>query len=778
MNTLITEHMHSCSVIIMSALSLFVCLLLLLLAPVLSHPSGGRQKPLPQFKMTDEVRFSVDKVYLISSCHLDLGFADTLVNIVNRYFDEFFPQTIMLGQEFLHMDREEKFVFTIHSYLVWLYLNCPVDTGLHCPDESAIDAFKEAVKDGIIVWHAFPFNAQPEVYDSSLMDFGFYLTANISSELGFLPMAMSQRDVPGLSRSVIPIMKKRGVEAITVGVNTACMPPAVPSAFVWRDEKSDTEVIGMWHPRGYGIESGLGIHLSDIVYVPGMYTALAFAIRSDNTGPPSFAEVVKNYEDIREIFPNAEIVASSYNEYVEELVAHKDLLPVFTQEIGDTWIHGAGSDPWKTTQYRLMMRLRSQCLANGGCSLNDQRIYDFSAYLLKYGEHTWGKDIKKYLSDTQNWSNEMFHHLQYVMHNYIDVVESWSEQRLWALKYALDALKDHELRTQIESGVKELYFDGTLSMAGFSEVPCDSSIDINGNLSLAFANSTLGLASLMDKRGAEVREYSSGPDSPLGRIRYTTYTAEDYKNFLDNYLIDRSLDYAYEDLGKPGLDTAETDHIVDTVRLNSCWKKEEDSSAKRKSFNDDDDEVDYGTTYRLRGTFSPLSVVEYGASQEVVMDIKMPNASTMPQSSEPLHIKMIVYVMNKTSTRIPESLSVLFKPNPELVVPHSLSISKIGQFVNALDVITNGSKHVHGSDYGVKYAEPVPLSVTSWDAPILSVGGDNYFPVPMENPNVNEGFSFNLFNNLWGTNYIMWYPYQKGEESSMYRFTLTLPPTK
>ena len=188
--------------------------------------------------------------------------------------------------------------------------------------------------------------------------------------------------------------------------------------------------------------------------------------------------------------------------------------------------------------------------------------------------------------------------------------------------------------------------------------------------------------------------------------------------------------------------------------------------------------MDYGTTYRLRGTFSPLSVVEYGASQEVVMDIKMPNASTMPQSSEPLHIKMIVYVMNKTSTRIPESLSVLFKPNPELVVPHSLSVSKIGQFVNALDVITNGSKHVHGSDYGVKYAEPVPLSVTSWDAPILSVGGDNYFPVPMENPDVSEGFSFNLFNNLWGTNYIMWYPYQKGEESSMYRFTLTLPPTK
>ena len=771
----------SCCVVLsvnMSTLSFYVCLSFFLVLP---HPppvfaQWQDIKHLPQVQLTDEARLSVDKVYLISSCHLDLGFADTLVNIVNRYFDEFFPQAIQLGQEFLHMDREEKFVFTTHSYLIWLYLNCPLESGLHCPDESAISDFKNAVKDGLIVWHSFPFNAQPEVYDSSLMDFGFHLTANISDQLGFRPVAMSQRDVPGLSRSVIPIMKKEGVKAITVGVNTACMPPAVPSAFVWRDEESDSEVIGMWHPHGYGIESGLGISLSDIVYVPGMYTALAFAIRSDNSGPPSFAEVVKNYEGIREIFPNAEIVASSYNEFVEELVSHKDLLPVVTKEIGDTWIHGVGSDPWKTTQFRLMMRLRSECLANGSCSLDDPRIYAFSSYLLKYGEHTWGKDIKKYLKDNFNWDNKRFHHVQYAMPNYIDVVKSWTEQRDWSLKYALDALEDHELRDKIDSVTKDLYFDGTLDMSGFQEIPCDAPVDINGSISLGFDNSTLGLASLVDKRGAEHREYSTGPYSPLGEIRYTAYTAEDYKNFLDNYLVDRSLNYAYEDLGKPGLDLAGTTHLVDTVSLYSCWKKEESSHTKKSSRIKDDDHDD-GIVYRLRGTFSlPQSVIEYGASQEVAMDIKLPNVSNMPSSSEPLPIKMTVYLINKTSTRIPESLSIIFKPNPQLVSPMSLSISKLGQYVNALDVIKNGSKHVHGSDHGVKYSHPVPLSVKSWDAPILSVGGDNYFPVPMEDPEVTEGFSFNLFNNLWGTNYIMWYPYQKGEESAMYRFTMTLPP--
>jgi hypothetical protein len=45
----------------------------------------------------------------------------------------------------------------------------------------------------------------------------------------------------------------------------------------------------------------------------------------------------------------------------------KRTLPVVAGEIGDTWIHGVGSDPVKVRNYRAVMRMRSQCIWDGSC---------------------------------------------------------------------------------------------------------------------------------------------------------------------------------------------------------------------------------------------------------------------------------------------------------------------------------------------------------------------------------------------------------------------------
>lgn len=58
---------------------------------------------------------------------------------------------------------------------------------------------------------------------------------------------MSQRDVPGMTRSVIPYLLQSGIRAISVGVNGASAPPVVPKAFVWRDPVSNTDILAMWH---------------------------------------------------------------------------------------------------------------------------------------------------------------------------------------------------------------------------------------------------------------------------------------------------------------------------------------------------------------------------------------------------------------------------------------------------------------------------------------------------------------------------------------------------
>jgi hypothetical protein len=185
-----------------------------------------------------------------------------------------------------------------HSWLVSMYLDCPPGLGFHCPNASAVSAFASAVKRGDIYWHAYAFNAEPEGYpDASMFEFGVQLTHALDDTFG-LPhkQVLSQRDVPGLTRGVVPLLAKHGVTALSIGVNGGCAPPAVPRIFRWKDNASATSVYGLVHAGGYG-----GIGLSDCATAPGFDGALAFAWRLDNSGPQSLAEVQAIYAQLRQV---------------------------------------------------------------------------------------------------------------------------------------------------------------------------------------------------------------------------------------------------------------------------------------------------------------------------------------------------------------------------------------------------------------------------------------------------------------------------------------------
>ncbi len=102
-----------------------------------------------------------------------------------------------------------------------------------------------------------------------------------------------------------------------------------------------------------------------------------------------------------------------------------------------------------------------------------------------------------------------------------------------------------------------------------------------------------------------------------------------------------------------------------------------------------------------------------------------------------------------------------------------MAVGKLGEYINVLDVIKNGSKHLHGSDHGISYEEG--FNVTAYDSGVVCVGAPTAFPTPAVQPSVTQGFSFAIYNNVWGTNYIMWYPYLPEDKSSLYRFKMVLP---
>lgn len=224
-----------------------------------------------------------------------------------------------------------------------------------------------------------------------MVEFGLKLSKDYSNKYGAqISNTLSQRDVPMLTKSMIPILLNNNISAISIGVNGGSAPAAVPSIFKWQyDSSPNNTIIGMVHPGGYG-----GVDLSDTVYLPQFDHALVMAWNADNAGPPNEQMVVKWYNQTRYNFPNASVIkASSFTEFVDVLKSERykdvyDALPVYKGEIGDAWNFGIQADPYKIAAHRIAQDLRGKCLRDGKCNVDDGNFYNFSRLLLKNGEHT------------------------------------------------------------------------------------------------------------------------------------------------------------------------------------------------------------------------------------------------------------------------------------------------------------------------------------------------------------------------------------------------------
>jgi hypothetical protein len=119
---------------------------------------------------------NITTVHLIQSNHLDVGYTATARDVINQYFTSYFPRAIKVGQELRRANGTERLKWMTQTYLVTLYLNCPVGLGLTCPSAALISAFKASVAAGDITYQAFPHNAELMMLDPSMLTFGVKLT--------------------------------------------------------------------------------------------------------------------------------------------------------------------------------------------------------------------------------------------------------------------------------------------------------------------------------------------------------------------------------------------------------------------------------------------------------------------------------------------------------------------------------------------------------------------------------------------------------------------------
>jgi hypothetical protein len=228
-------------------------------------------------------------VHVISSEHFDAGFSDSAAGVLNKYFEQYFADVAKRTDPSYSSD-EQDFKFMFQAYPMSIFLNCPPSIpNLRCPNTTTLTSVKSALERGSIWFNGFPNNAEFALLSPEL------IVAGIESVVGDItrayggrdhPKTVSQRDVPGLPRSIIPILRGAGIEMISLGVNGGSAPPELPPVFRWIDTVSSQDIIVIYHALGYGCNEKDCSHIDQAVYVEGMSSVLVPWWEGDFYGPP------------------------------------------------------------------------------------------------------------------------------------------------------------------------------------------------------------------------------------------------------------------------------------------------------------------------------------------------------------------------------------------------------------------------------------------------------------------------------------------------------------
>ena len=104
--------------------------------------------------------------------------------------------------------------------------------------------------------------------------------------------------------------------------------------------------------------------------------------------------------------------------------------------------------------------------------------------------------------------------------------------------------------------------------------------------------------------------------------------------------------------------------------------------------------------------------------------------------------------LDKPANRLPECTRLRFYP-----VHTPITLYKLGRPIDPAEIVENGGRKVAA----VQYLTAGDLRLTSRNAPLVSVGAGDILRFDNAPPEPEKGLTFTLHNNIWGTNFPLWY---------------------
>ncbi len=665
----------------------------------------------------------IQKVQVVFKTHLDVGYTDLSSVILRKYVEEYIPHAIGVA-ETLNQNGEKKFIWTVGSFLIDYFFH-------HASKEQCL-RLEKAICEGMISWHGCALTTHTELMDRTLLDFSLSLSEELDRRFGKKTIGAKMTDVPGHTRAMVPALAAHGIQYLHIGTNLASPVPDVPPVFRWR--QGEDEVI-VHYSSSYGAP----------LQLEGLDTVIEYAYTGDNTGPQSAERVESILDDLGKRYPGAKIEAATISDVARTLLSVRDTLPVVTEEIGDTWIHGVGTDPCKVRNYYELLRLKEKWLQEGRLERGGKVWHDFMTNLMLVAEHTWSADIKKYLFDFTNWEKEAFRtarktdktdislvpnqyrSLEDTIRREVGVFRGGCTEGSYSLyeasqaeqpayidaavealppdlkEEALEALKETQPRRQTDKG--ETVQPGQWLEFGEYRLKVDGNGGINGL-----------------KKGNRILAEDIG----VGRLSYQVFSAKtvlglqyDYNVHLEN-----NLAWSEADFHKPGLcrvpdlkdqifDFALTGMYRKGNRLVICLNGDEDACER------------YGCP-----RYAEL-IYEFGTD-----------------------IRLTLNWFGKDASRIPEAIWLGFRF--KAATPALWRMKKIDSWISPLEVVCHGNRKQHVVTEWKYEGADGAIHLRSLHAGLCSVGARNLYVYDNVTDDPGNGFYFCLYNNRWGTNYKTW----------------------
>ena len=616
-------------------------------------------------------------VKLIFKTHLDIGFTGLAATVIRQYLDNFIPTAIQTAAYFKRQPRQKfRYRWTVGSWLVNEYLERTCG--------AARRQLEVAIADDTIVWHALPFTPHSELAGRPLFEHALTLSKRLDERFGKRTIAAKLTDVPGHTRGIIGPLVAAGVKLLHIGVNPASALPETPPVFRWCDTAGHELIVV--YSQDYGAQVTVGD------------TRFVMRMTGDNLG----AHTPEQVETIMADYPGAVLGGATLNDLAAELELHAGEYPVLTCEIGDTWIHGLGTDPRKVAEFKAMERLSNQWPDSPAKAA-------FRHRLLMIIEHTWGLDEKNHFRAPDAWRPDDLNS------GYAQAfAASWQEKRdlvTVAVRH-LPAAKRREAGNVL-AALRPQPLRPARRLAGHRFE--------NDQLRLDF-DAALGCAGRLLFKRSQVEFINAG------LFTYQTFDRGDYERFLKQYLRLQT-DWAIHDFSKPDLPAA--------VRreLHAGFPAEPEI-----------EEGNEGT--RIRFVSGPVA-----GFRQVVVEYCL-------DASGGLELRVLWF--GKERQRLPHAAWMSLVP---ATPGHQYHFSKLGEPVDPGDVISGGARTLHAVE---SVTIDRRIRIDNLDAPLVAPGAMALLDFHNRRPDTAGGVHFNLYNNIWGTNFPMWF-----DDDMLFRFKLS-----